>query len=134
MRQDMAFAYAEIFNMATSNYIDITNKLNADQEVVLDIGGAYGGTITFANAGENILFSTTNDGGEVEGSLLSSHLTAINFTACELLDLSTNTLQPDTASATDVNMKFLKLGKYLKIEFSDTALVDKAIVQLYKII
>lgn len=116
--------------MATTTILDLTEKINQQNGfVVIDLGEWYSGTI-YTISSATFSFSTSNDGGEEEGTILPSPLTAINFTSCQVLYLTTNT---QVTSFTGGGLfRFNRIGKYLKIEADD--IVDKLIVQLYKII
>lgn len=117
--------------MATSNYLDLTEEYNANGNVVLDVSLYTSGLVYFYNLSGSTDFLCTNDGGEEEGTVIGSPLTAKNFNAVRLLNLSTNVY--DTKASGNSIFKFKQIGKYLKIGTTGVT-ADKLIVQLQKII
>jgi hypothetical protein len=119
--------------MATTTILDLTDKINQQKGsavVVIDLGEWISGTIFAQSAGVDFAFSTSNYGGEEEGILNPSPLTASDFVDCRVLNMYTKT---QVTSITGSGMlKFDRLGKYLKVTTSDS--VTKLIIQLYKII
>lgn len=115
--------------MATTTILDLTENINKQGFAVIDLGEWVSGTI-YAIGSVTLSFYTSNDGGEEEGTILSSPLTATNFTDCQVLYLANNTQV--TSFTGGGLLKFDRVGKYFKITISDP--IEKLIVQLYKII
>lgn len=119
--------------MATSNYLDLTEEFNGNGNVVLDVSLYISGSIYFYGLSATTEFYCTNDGGEEEGTVNGSPLTAIDFQPIRLLDLANNTYDIDTGASANAFFQFKNAGKYLKIGTTGVTL-DKLIIQLQKII
>lgn len=116
--------------MAITNVIDFTEKLNASGSVVFDTSGWDSIVIQGIEANScNLL--TSNDGGDVTGSIDSNVITAANFYTLYALDLSDSTGTLANAIGNS-NYYLTGFGRYIKIGIG-SGVATKLLVKFHKI-
>lgn len=118
--------------MATSIVLDLTTKMNADSDVVLDTNGWDYVIVQLVTPSGAVSFEASNDGGEVQGSTTSNILSATNFLAIAGQDLSATASTTYVTSANaSKNIRFEYPPQYLKLTGSSVTVV-KLLVKLHK--
>ena len=118
--------------MATSIVLDLTSKMNADSQVVIDTNGWDYVVAQLVTPSGAIAFTGTNDGGDIQGSTLGNQLSAANFLTIAAEDMSSTTPATYITSANaSKTVKFEVPPQYLKFAGSSVT-VTKFIVKLHK--
>ena len=118
--------------MATSIVLDLTSKMNADSQVVIDTNGWDFVIAQIVTPSGAISFTGTNDGGDTHGSTLGNQLSAANFATVSGIDMSSTTPATYITSANaSKGVKFKVPMRYLKLAGTSVT-VAKLIVKLHK--
>jgi hypothetical protein len=110
--------------------IDVTDTLNADNAVVLDVGGWENVIIQTVNPSGTITLQGTNDGG-ASNTQNESPATAANFTNLQATNMADGT--GTTSLAVAGLYKVTQPSKYIKIGGAAAA-ADKCLVFLSKVV
>lgn len=117
--------------MATQQRIIITEDLNNNDIVNLDVGGWDYAEVQLVAPIGTFSFWTSLDAQDITGVSDGSAASATNFTALSGILLSDVSAVTTLAAAGIV--KFPNIGQFLRITGAAGAQVTKAIVRLYKI-
>lgn len=115
--------------MALSTYIDGTAKLNADNEITVDMSGWDSMIVHLVGASGTISITASNDGGAIEGVTDGNSLSAINFATVQGVKLSDNSA---VSVAVTGLTRVAGVGRYVKLGGASAA-ATKLIIQLNKI-
>lgn len=116
--------------MALQQILDVTTTLNSSalNEVKLDVGGYDYAIVQVVTPAGTLSFTTTNDGGAVQGASDGNATSSINYVAVQGTNLASGAAVSSLAASGLV--RFGYIGQYLRL--SGTT-VSKCIVRLFKI-
>lgn len=116
--------------MSVERIIDVTADINANGRCHLDIGGFDYCVVQLVSPNTTATFSSTNDGGDIQGVSDGNAVAATNWVAVQGTNLNSGSAVTSLASSGIV--RFSYVGQYFKIEGPGLT-VTKAIIRLYKI-
>lgn len=116
--------------MALQQILDVTDTLNSSalNEVKLDVGGYDYAIVHAVYPAGTLNFTTTNDGGAVQGGSDGNPTASINYVSVQGTNLATGS--GVTSLAVSGLVRFGYIGQYLRLNGTT---VDKCIVRLFKI-
>lgn len=117
--------------MALAITRDVTNDFNTNQSVVVDISGWDWGVVQIVTNSGTINFTSTNDGGGVQGTSYGDASSATNFMSALLTNVATGATATSLANGSGAAFRFEKVGQYIK--FAGTSTVVKLLIFLSKI-
>ena len=117
--------------MAISQFVDFSADFKAGAGILnIDVSGWDWVTVQIVGPSAAISFKTTNDGGDVQGSVIGNAKAALNFLTCQGTDLSSGS--GVTSTAASANVRFAVIGRYLQLT-SSAATATKVLVYYSKI-
>lgn len=118
--------------MALSTILDLTTDFNNDSLAQIDISGWDWIIVQVVGSPSGaIAFKHSNDAGAVEGALIGNALTAINFVAVQMTDLSSGTGVTTTSGAGLFRAGVI--GRFFSLSGTSITGVTKILVHLSKI-
>lgn len=113
-----------------SQYLDLTNDLNANSGVIIDIGEWDWVVVQLVSPSGTVTFNTTNDSGAVQAVSDGNAASADNFIAVQGTNLNSGAAV--TTLAVSGIVRFAVIGKYLQLT-GTTLTATKLLVKLSKI-
>jgi Tfp pilus assembly protein FimT len=117
--------------MAQQQTLNITQDLNNNSIVQLDIGGWDYAVVQLVTPTGTFTFNSTNDSGAITSSSDGSAASATNWITVQGTNLNSGAAV--TTLATSGMVRFQSIGQFLQIAGAAAAQVTKALVRLYKI-
>jgi hypothetical protein len=118
--------------MALSTVLDISDDFNADSLVQIDISGWDWIVLQVVGSPSGaIAFKHSNDSNSTTGATSGNALTAINFVAVQMTDLSSGTAVTKTSAAG--LFKAGVIGRFFQLSGTSITGVTKILVHLSKI-